>query len=287
MQQLDTPLISDSQRWHGRLELTYRKDAQKSQIERSYHQAPLNLQRPFYPEGSEVCHSVMMHTAGGMVGGDRLSIDVALQPQAHALLTTPSAAKAYRSNGREVQQTIQCQLAPNSVLEWLPLETIVFEQACYRQNFRVELGQDAIFAGWDMTRFGRSARGEQFMQGEWRSQMEIWHQGTPLWIDRQWLPGQPDLWQSRHGLAGQPVVGSFLWVGRDVKPSKVQAVRDLWQTVTDESSEIGVSRIQLGLICRYRGPSSQKARQWFIQVWNLLRITYLERPACPPRVWPL
>lgn len=283
MQQLEQSVDS----WHGRLALTYRKDAQHSQIERSYHQAPLNIQRPFYPEGAAVCHSVMMHTAGGMVGGDRLSIDVALQPHAHALLTTPAATKVYRSNGRGAQQTVQCQLEPHSVLEWLPLETIVFEQACIHQCLRVELGQDAIFAGWDMTRFGRSARGEQFMQGDWRSQTEIWRQGTPLWIDRQWLPGQPDLWQSPHGLAGQPVVGTFLWVGRDVEPSTVQAARDLWQTVTDASGEMGVSRIQLGLICRYRGPSSQKARQWFIQVWNLLRLTYLERPACPPRVWPL
>lgn len=283
MQQLDRH--PDSASWHGRLNLVYKKTDHQTQIQQSYHQAPLNLQRPFYPEGP-VCHSVMMHTAGGMVGGDRLSINVDLQPQAHALLTTTSAGKVYRSNGYVVQQTILCQLAANAILEWLPLETIVFNQAQVRQTLRVELGSGAIYCGWEMTRFGRSARGEQFTQGDWRSHTEIWQQGTPLWIDRQWLPGQPEIWQSPHGLAGQPVVGSFLWVGQAVDPSTLKAARDLWQPTTD-AAEMGVTRLPLGLICRYRGPSSQAARQWFIQVWNLLRSTHLGRPACPPRVWPL
>lgn len=285
MQQLDTP--SESSGWHGRLNVTYEKNEQETQIQQSYHQAPLNLQRPFYPEGP-VCHSVVMHTAGGMVGGDRLSLHIDLQPQAHALLTTTAAGKIYRSNGQEAQQTIQCQVAAGAVLEWLPLETIVFDQACFRQTLRVELGPDATYGGWDITRFGRSARGEQFMQGDWRSHTEIWRQGTPLWIDRQWLPGQPEIWHSPHGLAGQPVVGSFLWVGQAVETGTVQAARDLWATMAAaHTAEVGVTRLQSGLICRYRGSSSQVARQWFIQVWNLLRSLHLGRPACPPRVWPL
>lgn len=286
MQQLDTP--SNHSGWHGRLRLLYGKTNQQSCVKQSYHQAPLNLQRPFYPEGPEVCHSVMMHTAGGMVGGDRLSIDVALQPQTHALLTTTAAGKIYRSQGIEAEQMIQCQLAAGAILEWLPLETIVFEQARFRQTLRVELEPGATYVGWDITRFGRSARGEQFMQGDWRSHTEVWQQGNPLWIDRQWLPGQPALWHSPHGLAGQPVVASFLWVGHEIEACTVEMARNLWQNFApQQTAEIGVTRLQLGLICRYRGPSSQVARQWFIQVWNLLRSAHLGRPACPPRVWPL
>ncbi len=284
MQQLDRQ--PDAASWQGRLNLIYGKNDHQTQVKQSYHQSPLNLQRPFYPEGP-VCHSVVMHTAGGMVGGDRLSINVELQPQAHALLTTTAAGKIYRSNGYDAQQTIQCQLAPGAVLEWLPLETIVFDQARFRQILQVKLSPGATYGGWEITRLGRSARGEQFKRGDWRSHTEIWQQGKPLWIDRQWLPGQPEIWQSPHGLAGQPVVGSFLWVGQAITPSIVQAARDLWQAVAPTPAEVGVTRLQLGLICRYRGSSSQAARQWFIQVWNLLRSTQLGRPACPPRVWPL
>ncbi len=49
----------------------------------------MKVQRPFYPEGREVCHSVILHTAGGVVGGDRNQLNLHLQPDTHALITSP------------------------------------------------------------------------------------------------------------------------------------------------------------------------------------------------------
>jgi len=143
------------------------------------------VQRPFYPEEPDVCHSVMLHTAGGVVGGDRLSLNFRLGPNAHTLITTAAAGKIYRSNGLEARQSIQMQVATGACLEWFPQEIIVFNGAIYRQDLRVELDPGASWLGWEITRFGRSARGERFLQGEWRSHTEIWQQGRPLWIDRQ------------------------------------------------------------------------------------------------------
>jgi urease accessory protein len=45
-------------------------------------QAPLKVLRPFYPEGANVCHSVVLHTAGGLVGGDRNDLNFYLKPNA-------------------------------------------------------------------------------------------------------------------------------------------------------------------------------------------------------------
>ena len=248
----------------------------------SQHQAPLKVQRSFYPEGDEVCHSVILHTAGGMVGGDRLSYDIHLQPQSHALITTPAASKLYRSNGLEVQQTLTMQVETGACLEWFPLETIVFDGAKYRQDLRVELAENAHWVGWEMTRFGRSARGEKYVKGEWRSHTEIWRNGKPLWIDRQQLSPSLEQWESSHGLAGNPVVASFVWIGQTFDTEIVQKAR---QCYAFADGEMGVTRLPLGLLCRYRGTKSQVARKWFVSVWNLLRLEVLKRPASVPRVW--
>ena len=248
----------------------------------TYAQAPLKVQRPFYPEGPNVCHSVILHTAGGVVGGDRLTLDLNLQSHAQALITTAAANKIYRSNGLEAAQAIHVRLEPGACLEWLPQETIVFDHALYRQDLRIDLEPEAHWLGWEITRFGRSARGEQFVQGNWRSHTEVWQQGRPLWIDRQWLPASKELFHSQHGLAGCPVVGSFAFVGRSVEPEQIEQARSLWNGST---GEIGVTRLQSGLLCRYRGHSTIEVRRWFISVWQLIRLSFLGRSACLPRVW--
>ncbi len=283
MQQVDhsQPTITGSN-WHGSLQITYARDGNATQVVHSRSQAPLKLQRPFYPEGLEVCHSVMLHTAGGVVGGDRLSIDLQLQPQSHALITTAAANKIYRTNGQEARQTIQASVAEGACLEWFPQETIVFDQAIYRQDMRVELAPDATWIGWEITRFGRTARNEKFVQGNWRSHTEIWQDDCPLWIDRQWLPGREETFHSPHGLAGFPVVGSFAFVGRSVEPDLVEKARTLW---TGDAGEAGVTRLQAGLLCRYRGHSTSEVRHWFTEVWHLIRLSFLGRSACIPRVW--
>jgi urease accessory protein len=86
--------------WHGKLNLVYAHRQNTTTLIHNQNQAPLKVQRPFYPEGQEVCHSVILHTAGGVVGGDRLSCNFHLQPNAQALITTAAASKIYRSNGR-------------------------------------------------------------------------------------------------------------------------------------------------------------------------------------------
>ncbi len=271
--------------WHGSLQLVYSNHQGSTQLTHAQVKAPLKVQRPFYPEGQAVCHSVVLHTAGGIVGGDRLSQNIHLKANAHALITNAAASKVYRSNGQQARQTIEIQVDADACLEWLPQETIVFNGAVYRQDLRVELAQNASWLGWEIARFGRSARGEKFLEGEWRSHTEVWQQGRPLWIDRQWLPGKEEIFNSPHGLAGKPVVASLAWVGQAVSPEIIEKARMLWNA-QDRQGEAGVTQLISGILCRYRGSSTAEVRNWFTDIWHLLRLSFLGRPSCLPRVWP-
>jgi urease accessory protein len=267
--------------WHGKLNLVYADRLNSTQLIHSHHQAPLKVQRPFYPEGAKICHSVMLHTAGGVVGGDRLSYNLHLQNSTQALITTAAASKIYRSTGLQARQNINIQIDAGACLEWLPQETIIFNGAIYRQDLRVELAPGASWLGWEITRFGRTARGEKFVQGEWRSHTEIWREGLPLWIDRQWLPGSEEVFHSPHGLAGQPIVGSLVWVGNPISGETLAKMRNLWVG----TGEIGMTQLQNGFLCRYRGASTSEVRNWFTVIWQLLRVSVLNRSSCVPRVW--
>lgn len=269
--------------WHGKVELEYRNCGGATKLMRDRVQAPLKVQRPFYPEGNAICHSVILHTAGGIVGGDRLSQDIRLEPNSHAVITTASAAKLYRSEGETATQKISIIVEENAVLEWLPQEMIVFDGAIYRQEMRVELAPGARVLLWEISRFGRSARGETFRRGHWRSHSEIWQTGRPLWIDRQQAIGSAAAIATPNRLAGSPIVATLAWVGEPVTRQLVQQARSLFP---EKGGEVGVTRLTDGLLCRYRGDSTAEVRHWFTDIWELLRLSFLHRPSCPPRVWP-
>ena len=289
--------------WHGKLNLAYKYHHGTTKLTKTQNQAPLRIQRPFYPEGKQVCHSVILHTAGGVVGGDKLSFDLHLQERSQALITTAAAAKIYRSKQMQARQSIEIKVEENACLEWLPQETIVFNGADYRQDLRVDLDSNASWIGWDITRFGRSARGEKFLQGEYRNYTEVWQNNQPLWIDRQYLPGNEKVFYSPHGLWGQPVVGSLIYLGQPVSEEIVEQIRELWDrlslqeldlqkiphspTLSLPHSQTGVTRLENGVLCRYRGDRVTQVRNWFISVWHLLRVHFMNRGECLPRVWML
>ncbi len=276
--------LTDKNRWQGNLELVYTHHQNATRITHSLSQAPLKVQRPFYPEGKEICHSIILHTAGGIVGSDLLGQKIHLQANANATITTVAAGKIYRSNGDVARQKIDIFLDRQATLEWLPQEMIVFSGAKYRQDVRIELAPTANFLAWDITRFGRTARGEKFLDGEWRSNTEIWQDSKPLWIDRQFLQGSEINCNSLNALAGCAIIASLIYIGQPVNKEIITQARLLWRDKGYEG-EAGVTQtLGDGLLCRYRGNSTSNVRHWFTDVWDLLRSQLLNRSTIKLRV---
>ena len=270
--------------WAGELELEFAKRNQQTVLARNYTVAPWKTQRSLYPEGEEVCHCILLHTAGGLVGGDRLSAKIYLQPQSQALITTAAASKIYRSKGAESLQNIQIRLDEGASLEWFPQETIIFSEAQYRQQTKIELASNATLTMWEIVRFGRTARGEKFLDGNWRSHTEVWRDQSPLWIDRQYLNGNSEMLGSPNGLNNYVIAANFIFVGAVVETELITQMRSTWEQGNYQGMS-GVTRSLSGLVCRYFGNSSSDARKWFQQIWLLLRVSYRDRAICVPRVW--
>jgi urease accessory protein len=265
----DMTVLTQASVWQGEMALTFTCQETRTQLSQVKTIAPYRVQRSFQnPDGS--CQVIMLHTAGGMVSGDRLTAQIHLGDRAQALLTTAAAGKIYRSTGSQTRQQAHITVGSHARLEWLPQETIIFDGAWFQQSLRIDLNPGATALVWDVTRLGRTAHGERFTSGEWRSHSEVFRQGVPLWIDRQWLPASETLWQSPHGLSGDCIVGTLAWIGQAVSLETIQELRDLWQG-SEDLGTIGVTRLTEGLVCRYRGKSSHAVRQWFLAIWQTLR----------------
>lgn len=270
--------------WQARLQLGFQRRDQRTVLRQCTHQGPLQVQRPFYPEGETVCHVAILHPPGGVVGGDELRLDAQLDPNAHALLTTPAAGKFYRSAGPVARQTQCLTVGPGAALEWLPQESIVYNGARLHALTRVDLQGDARWLGWEILCLGRPAAREQWIAGECRQTLEIRRDGEPLYLETGRLSGGDPVLKAAWGLQGQPVTATLL--SAPVLPGMVDAVRAGWNAMTVGGEDVvAVTAIDGVLIGRYLGPSAARARHLFILAWSLLRPLLLNRPPCPSRFW--
>ena len=151
--------------WQASLQLGFSNDQGTTRLTERLHSGPLRVQKPLYPEGGQTCHAIIIHPPGGVVGGDVLTIRARAGIDSHALITTPGAAKWYRSNGYTSQQHVQLDVAEGARLEWLPQETIFFNDARVRLNQTIHLAQNARYIGGDILCFGRTASGESYRSG--------------------------------------------------------------------------------------------------------------------------
>lgn len=271
--------------WQGSLALVFAHNGGKTRAIQRASKAPLKVQRSHYPEGPGICYTTIVHTAGGMVGGDGLDQSIHLHPQSKVFITTPAAGKVYRSTGATASQSIKIRVEADACLEWLPQETILFNGAQYHQQLYIDLAPGATVLLWDITRFGRSARGEQFLQGTWQSYVDLWLGDTPLFIDHQSLSGGAEVVASPHGLHGYSVIGTLTLAGLDLTNSALAALRKQLTATGVEMSHLGLTRTLSGFVCRYRGPSSQAVRRCFTSLWQHLRFSQYGKIPSIPRIW--
>ena len=129
---------SDNEGWLAHLRMRFAAREGRTYLAERHHVGPLLVQRPFHPEPN-TCHAYIVHPPGGVVGGDRLELEVEAGAGSHVLLTTPAATKFYRSGGKLARQ-VQGVDAADAIVEWLPQETIFYRGATVRSV----LGLDAL-----------------------------------------------------------------------------------------------------------------------------------------------
>ena len=284
--------------WDAALEIAFVAIGSATILVRNGQRGPLAVQRPFSPEGRGVSHVTLLHPPGGLVGGDRLSIGVEVGEGAHALLTTPAAAKHYRSTGPTARQQQHFRVASGGTLEWLPHETILFDGAISELRTRVDLGAGASFIGIDLTCFGLPARAERFARGRCRQRLELWRGDFPIYVERGDFDGGAPVHAARWGLGGAPIMGTLLAApALPADHAAVAAVRELGDALP--GGDLGaVTRLDWGndgatrsesdrsvLCCRYVGASAERGTRYLREAWRLLRPPLLGRPAVAPRIW--
>jgi len=268
--------------WQAHLRLGFVHGANGTRLAERIHTGPLRVQKPLYPEGPQVCHAVLVHPPGGVVGGDALEIGIVAGAGSHALLTTPGAGKWYRANGRPSRQDVRIDIKANAAVEWLPQETLFYRDAQVELTHAVRLAENARYLGSEILCFGRTASGEVFEEGSVRQTGTIHRAGELVWHEEGQVDGAGPFMHSPFGLGGNTVCATLIACGLALDASQVAQLR---QETDSPAGHSGVTQLPKIVVVRHLGRSSEAARAVLLAAWRRLRPALLGREAAVPRLW--
>jgi len=272
--------------WYASLSLDYTLEADRS-VTRFVHDGPLRVLKSLYPEGEAICHNVLVHPPGGLVGGDTLDIRVSVGCGAHGLVTTPGATRFYRSTGARAVQRTQLRLEAGARMEWLPLEAILYSGCQAENHLNFDLAPGAELIAWDVTALGLPHADKPFARGRFCQHIEM----PGIWLERGVLDAEDTrLLASPVGLAGQHCMASIFFaagsaIERHRRDLALDSARQVLHGHALKPNAGTTSPNSQVLVLRALAPQVEPAMDLLKKVWAVWRQTLWNKPATLPRIW--
>lgn len=160
---------------------------------------------------------MIVNTAGGLTGGDRINIRAEAQAGASLTLTTQAAERAYRTQPGEVA-SLQTDIlvGPSARVNWLPQELILFNKSALNRRLAIDLAKDARLLMVEPMAFGRAAMGESLTGAAFSDGIRITRGGWPIYLDGMSFGGDVTSHLARLAIAnGAGAMASLVYIAPD------------------------------------------------------------------------
>lgn len=272
--------------WNATLALDYTRQAGKT-VAHFRHSGPLRILQSLYPEGDAICHNVIVHPPGGLVGGDTLDLQFSAGAGAHGLVTTPGATRFYRSTGEPALQRTQLTLEAGARMEWLPLEAICYSGCLAENHLTMTLAPGAELIGWDITALGLPAASLPFEHGSFCQHIEV----PGVWLERARMQASDSLLMSSPlGMAGHRCIASLFFVAgskldRHRRQQALDTARQIIEAHPLSAMAGATSPDGQVVVLRVLAPVVEPAMALLRQVWLAWRSHFWQQAASSPRIW--
>lgn len=218
--------------------------------------------------------AILLNTAGGIAGGDKLSVHVGLEPMAHVSLSTQTAERIYRSDEEFGQSQYYFDLAEMASFFWLAQETILFNQAKLKRQFEIHMSSTSTFLMIEPLVLGRMAMGEVIDEALLHDRWRLYRDGRLCFAENF---GVTDITKQR-GAASLGTANAFANI-LFVSPNAESLGCQIEETLTTEKIFAGYSLFDDMIVVRLVANDSYDMRK------TLLRLIPIFTQSPPPPVW--
>jgi len=203
------------QRAEGRGCVSFRWKEGATRLETLFQEGCAKIRLPT-PLRGHAPEAVLINTAGGLTGGDRLVTEVNLSERTSAVITTQACERIYRSTGAHAVVSNRLGVARGSRLAWLPQETILFEGGMLKRSLEVNLDGDAELVAVEAVLFGRAAMGETLNSGALIDRWRIRRNGKLIFADDFRIAGKVAAHIARPAaLGGNRAMATLIFAGAE------------------------------------------------------------------------
>jgi urease accessory protein len=269
---LDAPKTQTMQRARGRAHLAFRTKGGKTKLT-DLHQS--GCVKALLPKNhADRIDAVLINTAGGVTGGDRLNYSAQLDAGAELCLTTQTAERIYKSSSDIGKIETQFTLGPKTALDWLPQETILFDHSALSRTLTIDMDNSASALILEPIVLGRKAMGETLNTCHFTDQWRINRGGKLAYADALRIT-DPTALSGAACLGHNRAFATLVYVAPDAEQRRDQ-MRAL---INFDDVTAATSAWNGCLVTRFIAPDAQPLRRALIATLTEFRAHPL------PRVW--
>jgi urease accessory protein len=247
---------NDLQRAEGSCRILLSGSESGTRVMDVFQRSPIRVMFPRIG-GAAVKEAVLINTAGGIAGGDRLECSVTALTSASIAVTSQAAEKIYRALNEPARITTKLKACEGAKLGWLPQETIVFNWARLCRETEIELFSGAELLALEWLVLGRAAHGEEMVGGHITDSWRVKRDGRLIWADS--FRATDEMFPHLHRkalLANCKAVGTLIYFGPDLD-TRLEFVRGIARSLECHCAATSVGGL---IIVRFAAKASSDLR---------------------------
>jgi urease accessory protein len=250
------PSDHDLQRADGSVQIVLTGSENGARIKEVFQRSPLRILFPSTVAGA-VEEVVLVNTAGGIAGGDRLECGVTALANASIAVTSQAAEKVYRALDAPARIATRLKVCEAAKLAWLPQETILFNGGRLSRTTEIELSDGAELLALEWLVLGRAAHGEEITGGHIADSWHVKGDGRLIWADSFHATDHtfPHL-QRKALLSDCKTFGTLIYFGPHLD-ARLEVLRDIFPSLGCYCSATSVSGL---IIVRFAARTSFELR---------------------------
>lgn len=252
------------QRTSGRGQVTAKLVDGRTRLDEFYQDGAAKIRIPESFDGR--MEAVLINTSGGLTGGDRLQWGMEAGAGTSLTVTTQACEKIYKSDSGPALIESELRVGEGARLDWLPQETILFDDASLNRRLDVDLDETAEFLAIEAVLLGRKAMGEAVRYGQFRDRWRVRRSGTLIHAEDVRMTGDIENLVSQTAVLGGDVAfATLLYCG-----TKTEALLPKVRAALGEMAA-GASEWNGKLVARIVAPDGYALRKSLIPALRVLR----------------